>query len=154
VDSGHGYYRAAERRIGLCTIVIGAFASAVVWEKLGMKPGLAVGAGTVLSWLNFRLLSQVTGTMAALIDHPAVQNGTNAAQRQDQAVQTRTKSRRRAYVKLFALLALLLLAAYVILAVLRLPALPLLGGMLAVVPAIVAELIWELMSGSGVSAKN
>jgi hypothetical protein len=148
------FYRAAERRIGLWTLAIGAVAAAVVWKTMGLNPGLAVGAGTVLSWLNFRLLSQVTDAMAALIEQPGVQDEPNAAQAQEQAARVQTKSRRRAYMKLFALLVLLLFVAYVILVVFRLPLLPLLGGLLAVVLAIVAELISGLTSGSGAPRKT
>jgi hypothetical protein len=148
------YYRAAERRIGLWTLLIGAVAAAIVWKTMGAKPGLAVGAGTMLSWLNFCLLSQVTGTMAALIEQPAVMAHNPGAPADQQTASLQTKFRRRAYLKLFALLALLLVAAYVILAVFRLPVLPLLGGLLAVVPAIVAELISELTSGSGAPRKT
>jgi len=76
----------------------------------------------------------LAGTMASLVGAPGEQAGVRVP--------------RRIYVKLVGLLALLLLTAYVILAFFKLPVLPMLGGLLAVVPAIVWELITELTGGS------
>ena len=131
-------YRDAERRIEWRTPVIGAVAGVVVWFAMGRRPAEAVFAGTLLSWLNFRLLRQVVGTLANV----ATGGATSAA----------NPVPRGSYLKIFGLLALLLLAAYVMLALFRLPVLPLLGGLLAVVPAILLELITELMRGGSAPA--
>jgi hypothetical protein len=127
------HYRAAERRIEWRTPVIGVLAAVVVAFTMGGRPAEAVLAGTFLSWVNFRLLRQVVGTLANLAtghtgeDVSAVPRGS--------------------YIRIFGLLVLLLLAAYVMLAVFKLPILPLLGGLLAVVPAILLELVSELTHG-------
>ncbi len=54
---------------------------------------------------------------------------------------------RRMHAKFFGRLVLLLVAVYVILAWLRLPAAALICGLAAVVPAILMELGYELVSG-------
>jgi hypothetical protein len=133
-------YAVAERRIEWRTPVIGLIGAIIVTFTMGRRPGEAVLSGAFLSWLNFRLLRQVVGTLANLASGAA------------QPLEARAGAKPSAvpggsYIKIFGLLVLLLLAAYVMLALFKLPILPLLGGLLAVVPAILLELVSELTHG-------
>jgi hypothetical protein len=100
-------------------------------------------AGTFLSWLNFRLLRQVVGTLANLATGQTGEKQLGGVPAGDRPGRVPGGS----YVKIFGLLVLLLLSACVMLAVFKLPILPLLGGLLAVVPAILLELVSELTHG-------
>jgi hypothetical protein len=143
VVADEDHYRAAERRIEWRTPVIGVVGAIIVTFAMGKRPGEAVLAGTFLSWLNFRLLRQVVGTLANLATGAA--DVTHSA---DAGAGEKTSAvPGGSYIKIFGLLVLLLLAAYVMLAVFKLPILPLLGGLLAVVPAILLELVSELTRG-------
>jgi hypothetical protein len=146
VAAGDDRYAAAERRIEWRTPVIGVMGAIIVTFTMGRRPGEAVLAGAFLSWLNFRLLRQVVGTLANLAT--GVPSHAPPVTSSMQSVGEKTsKVPGGSYIKIFGLLVLLLLAAYVMLAVFKLPILPLLGGLLAVVPAILLELVSELTHG-------
>ena len=126
-------YAAIERRIewfiaGLGgTITIGA---AVGW---GLRAAAGAAAGTALCWLNFRWLRQgAAGVMRLGLM---------------QAGAEEVRIPRKVHAKFFGRLALLLLAAYAILVLFRLPAVAFLCGVVAVAPAIVLELGYELIHG-------
>jgi hypothetical protein len=126
-------YSAIERRIERLLIGVGAamtLGAAIGW---GVRAGAAAAVGTALCWLNFRWLRQ----------------GAAALVRLGQAMATRENPRvpPLVHAKFFGRLLLLLVVAYVILAWLRLPAIAFLCGLVAVVPAILIELGYELARG-------
>jgi ATP synthase I chain len=131
VDNSH--YAAIERRIEGFLIALGAAMTAGAAIGWGVRAGAGAAVGTALCWLNFRWLRQGA---AALI-------------RLSQAMATLEKPRVPpvVHLKFFGRLLLLLLVAYVILAWLRLPAIAFLCGLVAVVPAVVLELGYELVHG-------
>jgi hypothetical protein len=126
-------YAAIERRIewfiaGLGgAITIGA---AVGW---GLRAAAGAAVGTALCWLNFRWLRQGA---AGVIRLGLLQAGVE-----------KVRIPKKVHAKHFGRLALLLLAAYVILVLFRLPAVAVLCGLVAVAPAIVLELGYELIHG-------
>lgn len=93
--------------------------------------GAAIGAG--LCWLNFRWLRH--GATVVI--------GLGMAQAGAEVVRVP----RSLHAKFFGRLGLLLLAVYVILVWLRLPAVAVICGLAAVVPAILLELGYELVHG-------
>jgi hypothetical protein len=124
---------AIERRIE--GWIAGAGAAAVLGAGIGWGGRAAAGAamGAALCWLNFRWLRQGAagvirlGLAQAGAEHVTVPRTTHA--------------------KFLGRFALLLVAAYAILVWLRLPAVAVLCGLAAVVPAIICELGYELMRG-------
>jgi hypothetical protein len=126
-------YAAIERRIERFLISLGAamtLGAAIGW---GIRAGAGAAVGTALCWLNFRWLRQGT---AALI---------RVGQAQAAAENVRVPP--MVHAKFLGRLLLLLVVAYVILAWLRLPAIAFLCGLVAVVPAVVLELGYELVHG-------
>ena len=130
-DDSH--YLAIERRIERFLIAVGTAAAIGAWVGWGHRAAEGAAVGTGLCWLNFRWLRQGA---AALI-------------RLGQAMATRENPRvpSLVHVKFFGRLLLLLVVAYVILVWLRLPAIAFLCGLVAVVPAILIELGYELARG-------
>ncbi len=126
-------YAAIERRLEIFLIGAGVAASIGAGIGWGFRAAEGASIGTALCWLNFRWLRQGA---AALI-------------RLSQAQATRENPRvpPLVHVKFFGRLLLLLVVAYVILAWLRLPAIAFLCGLVAVVPAILLELGYELVHG-------
>jgi hypothetical protein len=126
-------YAAVERRIERFLVGVGAaitLGAAIGW---GMRAGAGAAVGTALCWLNFRWLRQGA---AALI---------RVGQAQAAAENVRVPP--IMHMKFFGRLLLLLLGAYAILVWLRLPAIAFLCGLVAVIPAIVLELAYELVHG-------
>ena len=108
-------------------ITIGA---AMGW---GVRAAAGAAAGTALCWLNFRWLRQGA---AGVIQLGLMQAGAEEV-----------RIPKKVHAKFFGRLALLLLAAYAILALLRLPVIAVLCGLVVVAPAIVLELGYELIHG-------
>jgi hypothetical protein len=126
-------YAAIERRVERFLVGLGAamtLAAAIGW---GWRAAAGAAVGTALCWLNFRWLRQGA---AALIRLGQAQSDTEKA-----------RVPPLVHAKFLGRLLLLLLVAYVILAWLRLPAIAFLCGLVAVVPAIVLELGYELVHG-------
>jgi hypothetical protein len=126
-------YLAIERRLEKFLVGVGAavtLGAAIGW---GRRAALAAAVGTALCWLNFRWLRL----------------GAAALVRLGQAMATHENPRvpPLVHVKFFGRLLLLLVVAYVILAWLKLPAIAFLCGLVAVVPAILLELGYELARG-------
>ncbi|MFZ0333060.1 MAG: ATP synthase subunit I [Candidatus Acidiferrales bacterium] len=124
---------AIERRIERLIVVLGAamtLGSEIGW---GHRAAASAAIGTVLCWLNFRWLRQGA---AALMRLGMAQAG---------APQVYVP--RSVHAKFFGRLVLVLVVAYVILAWLRLPVIAFLCGAVAVVPAIVVELFYEMARG-------
>lgn len=124
---------AIERRIERFLLMLGAamtFGAGIGW---GLRAAEACAVGTAICWLNFRWLRQGA---AAVMRLGIAQAG---------AEQVHVP--RSVHAKFFGRLVLLLIVAYVILAWLRLPVIAFLCGAVAVVPAIVVELFYELARG-------
>jgi hypothetical protein len=124
---------AIERRIERFLIAVGV--AAMIGAGIGWGARAAEGAsvGTALCWLNFRWLRQGAAALIRL--------------GQAQATLEKPHVPPVVHVKFFGRLLLLLLVAYAILVWLRLPAIAFLCGLVAVVPAIVFELVYELVHG-------
>jgi ATP synthase I chain len=115
------HLEAAERRIEVLTLGFGgaaALAAALGW---GWREAGAAAAGAALTWLNYRWLRQAVASLA------------RAAAREPKPDPARF--RRASYAGFLARYALLIVAAYVILARFHWPAVAFLSGLLAVVPA-------------------
>lgn len=127
------FYTAAELRVEYFAATIGAvgaICAALLW---GLKPAAGVALGAALSWLNYRWMRLGVATMARLAK---AQHGTEKAH-----VPAGT------YLKVAGRYALLILAAYVILKVLKLPIISLLLGFSAVLAGVMVELILQLTRG-------
>jgi hypothetical protein len=103
------------------------------WIGWGARAAEACAIGTAICWLNFRWLRQGAAGLMRL----------GIAQAGAQQVYVP----RSVHAKFFGRLVLLLLVAYVILAWLRLPVIAFLCGAVAVIPAILVELFYELAHG-------
>ncbi len=126
-------YIAAEHRIEWMTFAFGLAGALVVLLRWGWRPGAGVALGAALAWLNFRWLKQ---GVTALVRLSTAQAGSEHA-RVPMGV----------YVKFFGRFALLLVVVYVILSHSLLPVSAVLGGLFAVVAAVMIELMWELLRG-------
>jgi ATP synthase I chain len=126
-------YTAIERRIERFLIGVGAAATIVGGIGWGLRAAEGAAIGTALCWLNFRWLRLGAAALIRI--------------GQAQATHENPRVPPLTHVKFFGRLLLLLLVAYVILAWLRLPAVAFLCGLMAVVPAILLELGYELARG-------
>jgi hypothetical protein len=126
-------YAAIERRLEKLLVGVGVATTIGAGIGWGLRAAEGAIVGTAVCWLNFRWLRQGA---AALI-------------RLGEAQSTLEKAYvpPLVHVKFFGRLLLLLVVAYAILAWLRLPAIAFLCGLVAVVPAIVIELVYELARG-------
>jgi hypothetical protein len=124
---------AIERRIERWIVALGAGMTIGAEIGWGHRAAASAAIGTALCWLNFRWLRQgATGLMRLGIE---------------QAGAEKVYVPRSVHAKFLGRLVLLLIVAYVILAWLRLPVIAFLCGAVAVVPAIVVELFYELAHG-------
>ncbi|HSZ19106.1 MAG TPA: ATP synthase subunit I [Candidatus Acidoferrum sp.] len=128
-------YVAAEQRIEWMTVALGLAAALFAFARWGWRPGAGVALGAALAWLNFRWLKQ--GVTAIVKVSTAQANSEHA--RVPMSI----------YVKFFGRFALLLVAVYVILSRSWLPVAAVVGGLFAVVVAVMIELLWELARTRG-----
>jgi hypothetical protein len=126
-------YVAAEHRIEWMTVAFGLAGAMFVLLRWGWRPGAGVALGAALAWLNFRWLKQ--GVTALVKISTAQANSEHA------------RVPLSVYAKFFGRFALLLLVVYVILSRSLLPVAAVLGGLFAVVAAVMIELMWELVRG-------
>ncbi len=126
-------YVSAEHRIEWMTLAFGLAGAAFTMARWGWRPGAGVALGAALAWLNFRWLKQ---GVSALVKVSTAQAGSEHA-RVPVSV----------YAKFFGRFALLLAVVYVILSRSLLPVAAVLGGLFAVVAAVMIELMWELVRG-------
>jgi len=126
-------YQGIERRLEMLIAGLGATMAVGVGLGWGMRAAEAAAIGTALCWLNFRWLRQGAGAIVRL---GVAQAGAETAH-----------VPRMVHAKFFGRLVLLLIVAYAILAWLRLPAIAFLCGLVAVVPAILVELVYEVARG-------
>jgi ATP synthase I chain len=126
-------YAAIERRLEYFLLASGAamtVGAAIGW---GARAGVGAAAGTVICWLNFRWLRQGA---AALVRLGLAQEGIE-----------RVRVPKTVHARFLGRTVLLLLAAYAMLIWLHLPAVAVLCGLVAVVPAILLEIGYEVMHG-------
>ena len=124
---------AIERRIERLILGVGALMALGGAAGWGLRSGVSAAIGTALCWVNFRWLRQGA---TALMQLGIAQTGAE-----------HVRVPRSVHAKFFGRLVLLLVVAYAILAWLRLPVIAFLCGAVAVVPAIVIELLYELAHG-------
>jgi len=124
---------AIERRIEYFLLFSGTVMALAAWLGWGIRPAEGAAIGTAICWLNFRWLKQGA---AALIRLGLAQAGAAVV-----------RVPRTIHLKLLGRFALLLLVVYAILVLLQLPAIPFLCGLVAVFPAVVLELFYELLHG-------
>jgi hypothetical protein len=129
------FYAAAERRIEWLTAACGLVGAAAALARWGWRSCEGVALGAALTWLNFRWLKQGVGS---LVKVAAAQAGSEHA-----------RVPRSVYFKFFGRFALLLGVAYVILSRSVLPVAAVVGGLFAVVAALMIEMVWQLVRGSG-----
>ena len=124
-------YVVAEQRIEWLTLALGLAAALLALIVWGARSGGGVLLGAALAWLNFHWLKQGVNALVKIstaqagAEHPRVP--------------------RSVYVKFFGRYALLLAVVYVILSRSWLPVAAVVGGLFAVVAAVMIELIWELL---------
>jgi small-conductance mechanosensitive channel len=135
VAGNESYYARAERRIEYVTLGIGAAGTTVALFGGGVRAAAGVAVGAVLAWLNYRWLKQGVGALVGL------------AKVQEGAAKVRVP--RNVYFKFIGRYVLLILAAYVILTRLHVPAVSLLAGFGALVLAVLAEIVWQLLGTNG-----
>lgn len=126
-------HAAIERRIEALIALIGAAAAAGAWIGWGRRAALGTAVGAALCWLNFRWLRQGAGGVIKL----------GLAQAGSENVRVP----RTTHLKFIGRLGLLVVAVYAILVWLRLPAVAVLCGLTAVVPAILFGAGYEALRG-------
>ncbi|MGB6483559.1 MAG: ATP synthase subunit I [Candidatus Acidiferrales bacterium] len=126
-------HKVIERRIERFLLMLGAAMTLGAGIGWGLRAAESCAVGTAICWLNFRWLRLGA---AALTRLGIAQAGV------EQVFVPRS-----VHAKFFGRLVLLLVVAYVILAWLRLPVIAFLCGAVAVVPAILVELFYELVHG-------
>lgn len=124
-------YVAAEHRIEWMTLAFGLAGAALTLLRWGWRPGAGVALGAALAWLNFRWLKQGVTAIVKV----------STAQRNSEHARVPVSI----YVKFFGRFALLLVVVYVILSRSLLPVAAVVGGLFAVVAAVMIELLWELL---------
>jgi hypothetical protein len=124
-------YVAAEHRIEWMTLAFGLAGAVFVLVRWGWRPAAGVALGAALAWLNFRWLKQGVTTLVKL----------STAQANSEHARVPVSI----YAKFFGRFALLLVVVYVILSRSWLPVAAVLGGLFAVVAAVMIELMWELV---------
>ena len=126
-------YVAAEHRIEWLTLAFGLAGAVFVLIRWGGRPAAGVALGAALAWVNFRWLKQ---GVTALVKLSTAQANSEHA-----------RVPLSVYAKFFGRFALLLAVVYVILSHSWLPVAAVLGGLFAVVAAVMIELMWELVRG-------
>ncbi|HKW88647.1 MAG TPA: hypothetical protein VJN21_07815 [Candidatus Acidoferrales bacterium] len=125
--------QAVERRLEYFLLGSGAAATLAAAIGWGFRSAEGAAIGTALCWLNFRWLKQGA---TAVIRLGMAQAGAEVV-----------RVPRILHAKFFGRLVLLLVAVYVTLVWLRLPAIATLCGLVAVFPAVVLELFYEAWQG-------
>lgn len=125
--------QAVERRIEFFLLGSGAMMTLIAAIGWGIRSGEGAAIGTAMCWLNFRWLKQGA---AAVIRLGMAQAGAEVV-----------RVPRILHAKFFGRLVLLLVVVYATLVWLRLPPIATLCGLVAVFPAIVLELFYEIWRG-------
>jgi small-conductance mechanosensitive channel len=120
-----------ERRISWLTLFIGLFAGLFVAILRDPLWGAGIGIGTVLAWINFRLLER---GLNALVQASEAQAG-----KEKPAVPFRS------YFAMAIRYGLIALAVYVIFELLRIPILSMIVGLCALGAATIAASVYEIL---------
>jgi hypothetical protein len=123
-----------ERRLARTTLVLGGIAAAAVAAFHSSPAGIGVLIGTLLAWVNFRWMEQAVDAVATL------------AVAQSGAPRPRISS--WTYAKFFARYALIGLVVYGIVSRSSVPAVSLLGGLLALGAAAMVEGLRDVWKGT------
>lgn len=126
-------YAAIERRIEALIVVIGAAATIGAAIGWGRRAALGTAVGSALCWLNFRWLRQGA---QGVINLGLAQAGSE-----------NVRVPKMTHLKFIGRLGLLVVAAYAILVWIRLPAVAVVCGLTAVVPAILLGAGYEALRG-------
>jgi ATP synthase I chain len=129
-------YRAAERRIDYFTVALGSAGSLGAGLIWGGRAAAGFAAGAVLAWLNFRWMKAGISGVAGLA---------RAHQGAEKVLVPRG-----IYFRFIGRYALLILAAYAILKYFVLPVAGLLAGFGAVVVAVLAEAVGQLIRSKSI----
>jgi hypothetical protein len=127
------FYESVERRIEQLTLIIGAVGGVYAASRWGWRTGIGFAAGAALSWLNFRWLEQGIG---GLFRAAVPQTGPEPYRVSPWI-----------YARFFARMALLAGAVYVILRVAWFPGRAVLGGLFALIAAVILEVTYEVATG-------
>jgi len=130
--------QSSERRIEFWAVGIGVAGAAFAAWKGGWMAGVSLATGAALSLVNYRWLK---GGVAAISQMARVQTE-----------KQQVRIPKIIYIKFFARFVLLLAAVYVILTRSFLMAEWLLTGLFVVVAAVLAEMIYLLLRGAGVTS--
>ena len=120
-----------ERRISWLTLLIGLLAGILVAVLRDPVWGAGIGIGTVLAWLNFRLLER---GLNALVQDSEAQAG-----KEKPAVPLRS------YFAMAIRYGLIAFAVYVIFELLRIPILSMIVGLCALGAATIAASVYEIL---------
>jgi hypothetical protein len=120
--------------VGLLTLGFGVAASAAAAALDSWRAGVGFAVGTILGWLNFRWLDRGIG---AIVSAALAQQGFPQPQ-----------VPRRVYYAFAGRYALIGLVAYGTVRFLHAPVLAILGGLLLLGAAAVAESLYEVFTGS------
>lgn len=121
----------AERRIAWLTLVIGALAAAIAAVALSPRAGVGVAAGALLAWINFRWLQQALDAVVKLSTA--------------QADAPKPQISKWVWIRLFLRYVLIGGVVYVMMSRFNVPVLSILGGLLALGAATMAESIYEIL---------
>jgi hypothetical protein len=120
----------AERNIAWLTVALGGAAAAVTALFRSPREGVGVAAGTVLAWVNFRWLQQAVDALARA----------SAAQ----AGAPKPRISVWVYVRFFLRYVLIGLAIYVMMTHFKVPVVSILGGLLSLGAAAMAQSVYEI----------
>ncbi len=134
------FYTAAERRIEILAVTIGAAGTLAALIFWGLKPAEGVAAGAAISWLNYRWMRLGVAVMARL--SKAQQGG------------EKISVPRGTYLKIIGRYVLLILGGYVILHFFRLSIVSLLVGFSAVLASVLVELVGQLWRSPEIPRAN
>jgi len=129
------YFLRGERRIEYLTLGFGAAAALATGMIRNYPEGAGVAVGAVLAWINFRWLKLgIRALERAWVLQP---DG------------SKVRAPKRAWAKFFGRYALLGGSLYVIFAHSLLPLIAVVGGLFALVAAVLVELVYELILDPG-----
>ncbi|HYL10937.1 MAG TPA: hypothetical protein VEU31_09385 [Candidatus Acidoferrales bacterium] len=132
-----------QTRVEWLIVSIGAAGALLVAVRWNLRSAAGFALGAALSWLNYRWLRK---GVATIVPAPAIPPcPPSEGEEREETPQAPPRGTKRAFAKFFARAVLLLGTLYAILSYSLLPAAPFLAGLFAMVAAVMAELLYELM---------